>query len=52
MATGCSGAHKETRKERLAKLPTEMQTRLGEFELGLHGVRDNTLADYSLFLTQ
>jgi integrase len=46
MTNGCSGAHKETRKERLAKLPAEMQERLGEFELGLHGVRDNTKADY------
>lgn len=46
MTTGCSGAHKETRKERLAKLSTEMKVRLGEFELGLHGVRDNTKQDY------
>jgi integrase len=46
MTTGSSGAHKETRKERLAKLPAEMQVRLGEFELGLHGVRDNTKQDY------
>jgi len=41
-----SGDHKETRKERLEKLPTEMRNRLGEFEFGLHGVRDNTKADY------
>lgn len=41
-----SGARKESRKERLAKLPAEMQKRLGEFEFGLHGVRDNAKADY------
>lgn len=41
-----SGARKLGRKEQLAKLPTEMRVRLGEFELGLHGVRDNTKAEY------
>jgi len=41
-----SGDHKETRAERLGKLPTEMQKRLGEFEFGFHVVRDNTKADY------
>lgn len=41
-----SGKHKPSRAESLAKLPTEMQKRLGEFEFGLHGVRDNTKADY------
>lgn len=46
MTTSCSGARKLGRKERLAKLPPEMQNRLGEFELGLHGVRDNTKQDY------
>ncbi len=46
MMTDYSGADKETRKDRLAKLPVDMQVRLGEFELGLHGVRDNTRADY------
>ena len=34
------------RKERLAKLSAEMQVRPGEFELGLHGVRDDTKQDY------
>lgn len=46
MVRKSSGKHKETRAESLAKLPTEMQIRLGEFEFGLHGVRDNTKADY------
>jgi integrase len=46
MSKNCSGAHKESRKERLSKLPVDMQVKLGEFELGLHGVRDNTKADY------
>ncbi len=46
MARSNSGDLKPNRKERLARLPTEMQNRLGEFEFGLHGVRDNTKADY------
>jgi predicted nucleotidyltransferase len=41
-----SGKHKETRAERLARLPPEMQIRLSEFEFGLHGIRDNTKEDY------
>ena len=41
-----SGDLKPGRKERYAVLPTEMKNRLLEFELGLHGVRDNTKEDY------
>jgi integrase len=41
-----SGKHRKTRAESLAKLPEGMKKRLGEFEFGLHGVRDNTKADY------
>jgi hypothetical protein len=44
-----SGTHKESRKERLAKMPAEMQVRLGEFELGLPGVREwHSISDTSL----
>ena len=46
MQLGRSGALKEGRKERYAVLPTEMKNRLGEFEFGLHGVRENTKEDY------
>ena len=42
MVPGSSGALKPGRKERYAVLPTEIRNRLGESELGLHGVRENT----------
>ncbi|MGA2310010.1 MAG: hypothetical protein ABSG57_10750 [Candidatus Bathyarchaeia archaeon] len=45
MVRNDSGDLKPGRKERLAKLPTEMRKRLGEFGFGLHGVRDNTKED-------
>jgi hypothetical protein len=41
MVTGSSEALKPGRKELYAVLSTE-KNRLGEFELGLHGVRENT----------
>jgi hypothetical protein len=40
MATGTSGILKPSRKELYAVLSTEKK--LGEFELELHGVRENT----------
>lgn len=36
------GDHKRDRKERFAKLPTEMRERITEFKLSLHGVREDT----------
>jgi len=41
-----SGDLKPGRKERFAKLPTEMQTKIGEFELSLHGIRESTKDNY------
>jgi len=46
MSNQCSGDLKPGRKERFAKLPTEMQIKIGEFELSLHGVRESTKANY------
>jgi len=41
-----SGARKTARKERLAKLLPEMRVRLSEFELRLHGIREDTKENY------
>jgi hypothetical protein len=46
MSNKRSGARKLGKKERYAVLPTEMKNKLGEFEFGLHGVRENTKEDY------
>jgi hypothetical protein len=40
MSNQRSGDLKPGRKERFTKLPAEMQTKIGEFELGLHGIRE------------
>lgn len=46
MSNQRSGDLKPGRKERFTKLPTEMQTKIGEFELGLHGIRESTKDNY------
>lgn len=46
MSNQRSGDLRPGKKERFAKLPTEMQTKIGEFELGLHGVRESTKVNY------
>jgi integrase len=46
VVTEGSGKHRKNRAERLRVLTPEMQTRLGEFELGLHGIREDTKEDY------
>lgn len=46
MSNKRSGDLKPSRKERFAKLPTEMQTNIGEFDLSLHGVRESTKVNY------
>ncbi len=46
MSNQCSGDLKPGRKERFAKLSAEMRTKIGEFELSLHGVRESTKDNY------
>jgi len=46
VVTKSSGKHRKSRAERLQILLPEMRVRLSEFELGLHGIREDTKEDY------
>jgi len=46
MSNQRSGDLKLSRKERFAKLPTEMKERIAEFEIGLQGIRESTRDNY------